>query len=189
MELPLIIRPVAGLTEAMFFDLCQANSQLFMERDKDGNIIVMAPTGSDTGNYNFEFGLELGLWNRKTKAGYVFDSSSGFTLPNGAVRSPDLSWIAKDRYESIPVAERNRFAPICPDLVVEVRSLSNNLSDLKDKMKEYHANGCSLGWLIDRIARQVYIYRQDGSIEIKIDIPIRLSGEDVLPGLVVETSF
>jgi Uma2 family endonuclease len=173
MELPLIIRPVPGLTEDMFFDLCQANSQLFMERDKDGNIIVMAPTGSDTGNYNFEFGLELGLWNRKTKA----------------VRSPDLSWIAKDRYESIPVAERNRFAPICPDLVVEVRSLSDNLSDLKDKMKEYHANGCSLGWLIDRIGRQVYIYRQDGSIEVKKNIPVRLSGENVLPGLVVETSF
>jgi Uma2 family endonuclease len=189
MELPLIIRPVAGLTEDMFFDLCQANSQLFMERDKEGNIIVMAPTGLDTGNYNFEFGLELGIWNRETKAGYVFDSSSGFTLPNGAVRSPDLSWIAKTRYELIPVAERKRFAPICPDFVVEVRSLSDSLSDLKDKMKEYHANGCSLGWLIDRIGQQVYIYRQDGSVEIKKDVPVQLSGEDVLPGLVVETNF
>lgn len=189
MELPLIIRPVAGITEDMFFDLCQANSQLFMERDKEGNIIVMAPTGSDTGNYNFEFGLELGIWNRGSKAGYVFDSSSGFTLPNGAVRSPDLSWISKSRWESLPEVQRKKFAPICPDFVVEVRPLSDDLSDLQDKMKEYYANGCSLGWLIDRIGKKAYIYRKDGSVEIKKDIPVQLSGEDLLPGLIVDTNF
>ncbi|WP_159472446.1 Uma2 family endonuclease [Dyadobacter sp. 3J3] len=189
MELPLIIRPVAGLTGDMFFDLCQANSQLFMERDKDGNIIVMAPTGSDTGNYNFEFGLELGIWNRRSKLGYVFDSSSGFTLPNGAVRSPDLSWISKSKWESLLETERKKFAPICPDFVLEVRSLSDDLNDLQNKMKEYHENGCSLGWLIDRIGRKAYIYRKDGSVEIMEDIPVQLSGEDLLPGLIVETNF
>lgn len=188
MELPLIIRPVAGLTEDMFFDLCQANAQLLMERDKDGNIIVMAPTGSDTGNYNFEFGLELGLWNRKTGAGFVFDSSSGFTLPDGAVRSPDLSWISKSKWEALPEIERRKFARICPDLVVEIMSKSDDLDDLQDKMKEYQTNGCSLGWLIDRIGKKVYIYRKDGSVESKA-IPAQLSGEDLLPGLIVETNL
>ena len=188
MELPLIIRPVAGLTEDMFFDLCQANAQLLMERDKDGNIIVMAPTGSDTGFYNSDINGQIWIWNRQSKAGYVFDSSTGFTLPNGAVRSPDVSWIEKSRYESLTTTDRKRFAPICPDLVIEVRSLSDHLPDLQDKMKEYQTNGCSLGWLIDRIGKKVYIYRKDGSVESKA-IPAQLSGEDLLPGLIVETNL
>ncbi|MDQ6480898.1 Uma2 family endonuclease [Dyadobacter sp. LHD-138] len=188
MELPLIIRPVAGLTEDMFFDLCQANAQLLMERDKDGNIIVMAPTGSDTGFYNSDINGQIWIWNRQSKAGYVFDSSTGFTLPNGAVRSPDVSWIEKSRYESLTTMERKRFAPICPDLVIEVRSLSDNLPDLLDKMKEYQSNGCSLGWLIDRIGKKVYIYGKDGSVESKA-MPAQLSGEDLLPGLIVETNL
>ena len=189
MELPLKIRSVAGLTDEMFFDLCQANSQLFMERDKDGNIIVMAPTGSDTGNYNFEFGFELGIWNRKTKAGYVFDSSAGFTLPDGSVRSPDVSWIAKDKWEELSEADRKKFAPICPDLVVEVMSLSDNITDLKNKMEEYISNGSSLGWLIDRINKQVYIYRADGSVEVKKGKSIKLSGEEVLKDFVLDVWF
>lgn len=188
MELPLIIRPVAGLTEDMFFDLCQANAQLLMERDKNGNIIVMAPTGSDTGFYNSDINGQIWIWNRQSKAGYVFDSSTGFTLPNGAVRSPDVSWIEKSRYESLTTTDRKRFAPICPDLVIEVRSLSDHLPDLQDKMKEYQTNGCSLGWLIDRIGKKVYIYRKDGSVESKA-IPAQLSGEDLLPGLIVETNL
>lgn len=188
MELPLIIRPVAGLNEDMFFDLCQANAQLLMERDKDGNIIVMAPTGSDTGFYNSDINGQIWIWNRQSKAGYVFDSSTGFTLPNGAVRSPDVSWIEKSRYESLTTTERKRFAPICPDLVIEVRFLSDHLPDLQDKMKEYQTNGCSLGWLIDRIGKKVYIYRKDGSVESKV-LPAQLSGEDLLPGLIVETNL
>ena len=189
MELPLIIRSVAGLTDEMFFDLCQANSQLFLERDKEGNIIVMAPTGSDTGNYNFEFGFELGIWNRRTKAGYVFDSSSGFTLPNGAVRSPNVSWINKNKWEALAEADRKKFAPVCPDLVVEVMSLSDSLSDLKNKMEEYISNGSSLGWLIDRVHRQVYIYRADGSTELKKGKSIKLSGEEVLKDFVLDVWF
>lgn len=189
MELPLKIRSVAGLTDEMFFDLCQANSQLFMERDQDGNIIVMAPTGSDTGNYNFEIAFELGIWNRHTKAGYVFDSSSGFTLPNSAVRSPDVSWIAKDKWEALSESDRKRFAPICPDLVVEVLSLSDSLPDLKSKMEEYISNGCSLGWLIDRINKQVFIYRADGSVEVKDGKSIKLSGETVLKDFLLDVWF
>jgi len=189
MELPLKIRSIAEFTDDMFFDLCQANAQLFLERDKDGNIIVMAPTGSDTGNYNFELSFELGLWNRKTKAGYIFDSSTGFTLPNGAVRSPDVSWIAKDKWEALSEKDRSRFAHICPDLVVEVMSSSDNLSELKNKMEEYRSNGCRLGWLIDRANKQVHIYRADGSVEVKDGKKVKLSGEDILDGLLVNTGF
>lgn len=189
MELPLKIRPVAGLTDDMFFDLCQANSQLFLERDKDGNIIVMAPTGSDTGFYNSDINGQIWLWNRQSKAGYVFDSSAGFTLPNGAVRSPDVSWVAKRKWEALTTPQRSRFAPICPDLVVEVRSLSDNLGDLKAKMEEYMANGSRLGWLIDRAGRQVFIYQADGSIDKKSGDTVELIGEDVLPGLVIQVGF
>ena len=189
MELPLKIRSVAGLTDDMFFDLCQANSQLFLERDKDGNIIVMAPTGSDTGNYNFELAFELGLWNRHSKAGYVFDSSTGFTLPNGAVRSPDVSWVVKSKWEALTESQQTKFAPICPDLVVEVKSGSDNLNDLKAKMEEYIANGSRLGWLIDRSNRQVFIYRANGSVEIKSGKSVELAGEEVLNGLVIAVGF
>jgi len=150
MELPLKINSIAKFTDDMFFDLCQANSQLLLERDKEGNIIVMAPTGSDTGFYNSDINGQIWLWNRQSKAGFVFDSSAGFTLPDGAVRSPDVSWIAEERWEAILEADRTKFAPICPDLVVEVVSASDNLLDLKRKMEEYRSNGCKLGWLIDR---------------------------------------
>lgn len=188
MELPLIIRPMAGLTEDMFFDLCQANEQLFMERDKDGNIIVMAPTGSDAGFYNSDINGQIWSWNRLTKAGYVFDSSTGFTLPNGAVRSPDVSWIVKSRYEALSASDRKKFAPVCPDLVIEVRSQSDNLTDLKEKMEEYRDNGSKLGWLIDQIGKKIYIYRENGVNETK-NIPAILNGEDLLPGLNVEINL
>ena len=188
MELPLIIRPVAGLTEDMFFDLCQANEQLFMERDKDGNIIVMAPTGSDTGFYNSDINGQIWSWNRQSQAGFVFDSSTGFTLPNGAVRSPDVSWIAKARYESLSAEDRKKFAPICPDLVIEVRSVSYSLADLKEKMEEYRSNGSRLGWLIDRIGKKIYIYRENGVVETK-NIPAILNGGNLLPGLNVEINL
>lgn len=186
MELPLKIHSIAKFTDDMFFDLCQANSQLLLERDKEGNIIVMAPTGSDTGYYNSDINGQIWLWNRQTKAGYVFDSSTGFTLPNGAVRSPDVSWIEKDRWESLPESERSKFASICPDVVVEVMSASDNLSDLKLKMEEYISNGSKLGWLINRTAKEVYIYRNNASTYQKSG---KVSGEDILPGLLLDLGF
>ena len=189
MELPLKIHSIAKFTDDMFFDLCQANSQLFLERDKDGNIIVMAPTGSDTGFYNSDINGQIWHWNRSNGAGYVFDSSAGFTLPNGAVRSPDVSWIARDKWEALPEADRSRFAHICPDLVVEVMSASDSISELKNKMEEYRSNGCRLGWLIDRANKQVHIYREDGSVEIKEGKSVKLSGEEVLEGLIVDAGF
>lgn len=189
MEYEFVIKPVDGLTDEMFFDLCQANSELRMERDQHGNIIVMSPTGASTGNFNAGIIGEIWLWNRQNNLGYSFDSSTGYTLPNGAVRSPDVSWIAKDRWESLPEEERKKFASIGPDFCVEIRSETDRMKTLKAKMEEYRDNGCRLGWLIDRQGEAVHIYRQDGSIEIKKGESIELSGEDVLPGLIMEVNF
>ncbi len=184
-----LIKTVDGMDEEMFFDLCQANSELRMERDQHGNIIIMSPTGMSTGNFNFEMYLEIGLWNRETKLGYAFDSSSGYTLPNGAVRSPDVSWIAKARWESIPESEQKVFTHTFPDFAVEIRSESDRLKDLKAKMEEYRANGCRLGWLIDRKEMAVHIYHLNGSTEINAGESIELSGEDVLPGFSMTLEF
>lgn len=184
-----LIKTVDGMSEEMFFDLCQANSELRMERDQYGNIIVMSPTGLSTGNFNIEFGYEIVHWNRQAKLGALFDSSAGYTLPNGAVRSPDLSWIANERWEHIPEKERKIFTHICPDFAVEICSESDRMIDLKKKMEEYRANGCRLGWLIDRKGKEVHIYRLDGSIEIKKGKLVELLGEDVLLGLVMEIEF
>lgn len=184
-----LLKTVDGMTEEMFFDLCQANSELRMERDQYGNIIIMSPTGMSTGNFNFDFGGQIWLWNRENKLGYAFDSSTGYTLPNGAVRSPDVSWIAKERWESIPEIERKGFTHTYPDFAVEIRSETDRLKDLKAKMEEYRANGCRLGWLIDRQGQAAHIYRADGTVEIVRGETLKLSGEDVLPGLVVEVEL
>ena len=169
-----------------FFDLCQANETVRLERDTNGNIIFMPPTGTDTGRYNADVSGEIWSWNRRMKLGYVFDSSTGFKLPNSAVRSPDVAWVSKEKWEAVAEKDRKGFAPLCPDFVVEIRSASDDLKVLKDKMEEYRTNGCQLGWLIDRAGKQVFIYRENGSIEIKQGISVSVSGEDVLPELVVQ---
>jgi len=172
-----------------FFALCQANENTKLERDANGNIILMPPTGSETGLYNAEVAIEIGIWNRRTKLGYIFDSSAGFKLPNSAVRSPDVAWISRERWEAIPESDRQDFAPLCPDFVIEIRSKSDDLKELKEKMEEYRNNGCRLGWLIDRAGKQVFIYRENGSIDIKQDIGLHLSGEEILPDLRIQIEF
>ncbi|QJD80960.1 Uma2 family endonuclease [Spirosoma rhododendri] len=167
--------------DEFFFALCQANETTRMERDASGNIIFMPPTGSDTGRYNANLSGELWNWNRRTKSGYIFDSSTGFTLPNSAVRSPDVSWIGKERWDALTEKERQGFAPVCPDFVIEIRSKSDDLKELRTKMEEYRDNGVRLGWLIDRAGQQLFIYRKNGSIEIKQGDSVTLLGEDVLP--------
>lgn len=169
-----------------FFALCQANETARLERDSNGNIILMPPTGSETGRYNAELSIEIGIWNRRKKLGYVFDSSTGFKLPNSAVRSPDLSWVSQERWDAISQIDKQGFAPLCPDFVVEIRSQSDDLKELKEKMEEYRDNGCRLGWLIDRAGKQVFIYRENGSIEIKQGTTVSLSGEDILSDLNVQ---
>ena len=169
-----------------FFALCQANETARLERDSNGNIILMPPTGSETGRYNADLSGEIWSWNRRKKLGYVFDSSTGFKLPNSAVRSPDVSWVSQERWEAISKTDKQGFAPLCPDFVVEIRSTSDDLKELKEKMEEYRDNGCRLGWLIDRAGKQVFIYRENGSIEIKQGTTVSLSGEDILSELTVQ---
>jgi Uma2 family endonuclease len=172
-----------------FFAFCQANRDFRIERDKDGNILIIAPTGSETGKYNTDILTELNLWNRTHKLGFVFDSSTGFRLPNGAVRSPDASWMQREKWEALTDQQRKEFAPLCPDFLVELRSESDSMERLKKKMQEYIANGCRLGWLIDRVAHHVFIYRADGSIGLVKSFDERVSGESVLPGFELPLSL
>lgn len=172
------------VSHEQFKELAAVNRDLRLEITATGELIVMPPTGSDTGNRNLDIEGQLWLWNRQTKLGVVFDSSTGFHLPNGAVRSPDASWVKLERWEALTPKEREGFAPICPDFVVELRSPSDSIETLRAKMREYMENGASLGWLIDRKSRKVEIYRQGRDVEVLE--PTTLSGEDVLPGFVLD---
>lgn len=173
------------VTHEQFQQIAAVNRDLRLERTATGELIVMAPTGSETGNRNLDIEGQLWLWNRQTKLGVAFNSSSGFKLPNGADRSPDASWVKLERWQTLTPKEREGFAPLCPDFVVELRSKSDNMEPLREKMREYIANGSRLGWLIDRKNQKVEIYRQNQDVEI-LDHPRTLSGEDVLPGFVLD---
>ncbi|MEH2062986.1 MAG: Uma2 family endonuclease [Nostoc sp.] len=173
------------LTDEQFFQMCQKNRDYRFERTASGELLIMPPTGSDTGNRNFDMVVELGIWNKQTKLGKGFDSSTGFTLPNGAERSPDASWVKIERWNALTPEQQEKFAPICPDFVVELRSLSDSLKDLQEKMQEYIENGAQLGWLIDRKNKRVEIYRPGKDVEI-LDNPATLSEENVLPRFVLD---
>ena len=173
------------ITHKEFVQLAQANRELQLERTATGELIVMPPAGSITGNRNADIVGQLWWWNRQTKLGVVFDSSTGFQLPNGADRSPDAAWIRQERWEALTSEERETFAPICPDFVVELRSRNDPMESLRTKMKDYRENGASLGWLIDRKNRKVEVYRQGEGVEV-LDDPTSLSGEAVLPGFVLD---
>lgn len=164
-----------------FFDFCQRNKGLRIEMEANGEIIFMPPTGSETGIKNFKLTGRFWTWVEKDGSGEGFDSSTGFVLPNGAKRSPDLSWISLEKWNAIPKAKRKKFAPVCPDFVVELRTETDSLSKLKDKMEEYIANGASLGWLIDAAKRKVYVYRPNAEVEIS-ENPSEISGEPLLKG-------
>lgn len=186
---PLVLRlhPVLNMTDAQFFEFCQLNRELQIERTATGDLIIMPPTGSATGGRNFKLTQQLANWTDRDGTGIGFDSSTGFTLPNGAKRSPDAAWIKLDRWNQLTEEEQERFAPISPDFVVELRSPSDNLADLQDKMKEYIENGVRLGWLIDRPQQRVFVYRVDGSVEL-LESPETLNGELVLPGFELDLS-
>ncbi len=173
------------VTHEQFQQIAAVNRDLRLERTATGELIVMPPTGSETGNRNQDMSGQLWLWNRQTKLGIAFDSSSGFQLPNGADRSPDASWVKLERWQILTPKEREGFAPLCPDFVVELRSKSDNMEPLREKMREYITNGSRLGWLIDRKNQKVEIYRPNQDLEI-LDHPRTLSGEDVLPGFVLD---
>ena len=176
---------ILSITHEQFVQLALANRDLQLERTPMGELIVMPPTGSDTGNRNLDIEGQLWLWNRQTKLGKAFNSSTGFHLPNGAFRSPDASWIRQERWDALTPEQRKGFAPLCPDFVLELRSESDNMEPLRAKMREYMANGARLGWLIDRKNKKVEIYRQAQEVEV-LDNPSTLSDEDVLPGFVLD---
>ena len=169
------------ISPEQFAEICQANSNLRLERTATGELIIMPPTGGDTSRKNSDINIELGIWNRETGLGIVFDSSGGFTLPNGSNRSPDAAWIPLEKWNALTTEQQEKFLPFAPDFAIELRSPSDSLTALQAKMKEYQENGTRLGWLIDRQNRQVEIYRQGQEKEVKIN-PATLSGEDVLPG-------
>jgi Uma2 family endonuclease len=176
---------IVKMTQAQFYEFCQANQELRIERTAQGEVIIMPPAFSDTGNRNFNIAAQLGVWTEQNGTGIGFDSSAGFTLPNGATRSPDASWIKLERWNALTAAEQASFAPICPDFAIELRSASDTLISLQTKMQEYIDNGASLGWLIDRKNRQVYIYRPDRSPEV-LEQPEFVTGDPELPGFVLK---
>ena len=175
------LNPDTQLTDRQFQQICQDNRNLNFERSAQGDLIIMAPTGGSTGNRNGRLNQQLFNWSDRDGSGIAFDSSTGFKLPNGADRSPDAAWVTIDRWNALTIDEQNRFIPLCPDFVVELMSPSDSRSVLQTKMQEYQDNGVRLGFLIDRGAKQVEIYRI-GKARETIDRPTILSGEDVLPG-------
>ncbi|NET60680.1 MAG: Uma2 family endonuclease [Symploca sp. SIO2E6] len=181
------LHPIINLTNEEFFEFCQINRDLRIERTTTGELLIMSPTGSETGNRNFKLIQQLANWTDTDGTGIGFDSSTGFQLPNGAERSPDAAWVKLTRWNTLTPEQRKKFAPICPEFVVEIRSPSDNLEPLKTKMQEYIDNGTLLGWLIDRKSRQVYIYRPGVAVEC-LDNPATVSGESILPGFVLDLS-
>ena len=175
---------IIEMSDEQFFQLCQNNRDLRFERNTQGELIIMPPTGGETGRRNFDLNLQLGIWNRQKQLGVCFDSSTGFKLPNGADRSPDGAWIPLEKWNSLTPKQQEKFLPLCPDFVIELRSPSDDLKALQQKMQEYVNNGTRLGWLINPQARQVEIYRQGHAKEILTN-PNNLSGEDVLPDFIL----
>lgn len=186
---PLVLQmsPAIEMTDEQFFHFCQQNRDYRIERTAQGEIIIMPPTGSETGNRNFDLIIQLGIWTRQNKTGIGFDSSTGFTLPNGSIKSSDAAWIKLEKWNRLTPEQQQKFAPICPDFVVKLRSPSDNLKRLQDKLQDYIDNGTLLGWLIDRKQQQVYIYRPNQPVDC-LTQPSTLSEESVLPGFVLDLS-
>ncbi|NER96433.1 MAG: Uma2 family endonuclease [Symploca sp. SIO1B1] len=181
------LQPIIDLTDEEFFEFCRINRDLRIERTAKGELLIMSPTGSETGNRNFKLIQQLANWTDADGTGIGFDSSTGFKLPNGTNCSPDAAWVKLERWNALTPEQQKRFAPICPEFVVELRSPSDQLKPLQEKMQEYIDNGTLLGWLIDRKNRQVYLYRPGVAVEC-LDNPVSLSGNSVLPGFVLDLS-
>lgn len=173
------------LSDEQFYQLCQDNESWQMERTAQGELIIMPPVGGVSGNREADLNGLIWLWNRQTELGRVFSSSTIFRLPNGGDRSPDVAWVAQARWDSLTPEEQEKFPPLCPDFVIELRSRTDSLSQLQDKMQEYLNSGLRLGWLINPQAQVVEIYRPHQTLEL-VPLPATLSGEDVLQGFVLE---
>ena len=182
--LTLNLNSVIKLTREQFYQLCEENPDLKLERNAQGELIIMPPTGGETGRSNVNLILQVASWNEQNRLGEVFDSSTGFTLPSSSDRSPDVSWVEKSRWDALTKEQKEKFLPLCPDFVIEIMSPSDTLKKVQDKMDEYMKNGCRLSWLINRKKQEVEIYRPGQDVEV-LKLPQTLSGENVLPGFVL----
>jgi Uma2 family endonuclease len=185
---PLVMRSsptLRQMSDREFFEFCQLNREWRIEQASSGDIIIMPPTGGETGRRNFKLSVLFGVWAEQDGSGIGFDSSTAFTLPSGAKRSPDLAWVKRTSWEALTPDEREIFPPLCPDFVVELRSQTDALEPLQAKMEEYLANGALLGWLIDPLEKNVYVYRPDQEVRC-LNNPETISGEPVLPGFALD---
>ena len=185
--LSVIVRllPVITLTDEQLFEFCQLNRDLRIERTAQGDLLLMPPTGGETGDRDSELNMQVRIWAKRDQTGVAFSSSTGFVLPNGAMRSPDVAWVKRARLATLTPDQKQKFLPLCPDFVLELRSPSDSLSALQDKMEEYMANGAQLGWLIDPEAKRVSVYRPQRQVE-RLENPTMLVGDATLPGFMLD---
>jgi Uma2 family endonuclease len=179
------LAPLVRLDDEQLFEFCQLNRDLRIERDASGALVLMAPVGGASSARNLELCRQLANWAERDGTGVAFDSSVGFILPNGALRSPDASWVRRDRWERLRQEEREKFVPLCPDVVVEIRSPSDRLPTLQRRLRELIRNGAQLGWLIDPRRRSVHVYRPGQPVQTLL-APTTISGEPLMPGFVVD---
>lgn len=177
--------PVLELDDDQFFQLAQLNRDLRMERTAKGELVIIPPTEWETGDRNSEIGMQLRAWAKKIGGGRVVDSSTGYRMPNSAIRSPDASWVSQKRLEEILPQQRKKYLPLCPDFVVELKSPTDNLADLQEKMQEWIDNGAQLAWLIEPESKRVYVYRPNANIEI-LENTNSISGEPLLENFVLD---
>ncbi|NEO31546.1 MAG: Uma2 family endonuclease [Symploca sp. SIO3C6] len=183
--LPINIPPTLKITQEQFELLASANRDVRLERNATEELIIMPPTEGNTGKRNLDIEGQLWLWNRQTKLGVAFNSSTAFQLPNGADRSPDAAWVSQDRWDALTPSQQDTFPPLCPDFAIELLSKTDNMEPLRKKMQEYISNGLRLGWLIDPKNKKVEIYRPNQPVEVR-ENPTTLSGENLLPGFVLD---
>lgn len=185
--LPVVVRlePVFDLTDEKFFEFCQINRDVRIERNAEGDLLIMPPTGGETGSRNAELTMQLRQWAKRDGQGTAFDSSTGFNLPNKATRSPDASWVRNSRLEQLTPEQKKKFVPLCPDFAIELRSPTDGLRTLRKKMEEYIQNGAQLGWLIDPDPKRVYVFRPGQPVEELVE-PSNLKGDPLLSGFVLD---
>jgi Uma2 family endonuclease len=181
------LKPTIDMTDDQFYELCGNNPELMFERNAAGDLVIMSPVGGESGGREADVITDLMIWNRQTQLGKAFSSSSGFKLPNGANRSPDAAWVRLDRWEALTPEQQRKFPPLCPDFVVEIRSATDSLPPLQEKLREYISNGAVLGLLINPKGKQVEVYRSDHSVVV-LSQPSQVDCNPELPGFVLNLS-
>ncbi len=182
MNTVLNLEPITSLTTEQFYQICLKNPELQLERNPQGKLIIISPVGGESGRKEANLIGDIIIWNRQSKLGYVFSSSTIFSLPNGGDRSPDVAWVSAEKWNNLTPAQKEGFPPICPEFVIELRSKTDRLKPLQEKMIEYLDSGLQLGWLINPHQQQVEIYRPKQVVEV-VEIPTILLGENILPEL------